>query len=148
MQYKEQSINKKYETGRAYKRRSKREVGTKGEQFAGQYLQELGYQILEYNYRCKKGEIDLIARDGDCLVFCEVKYRKNSGSGTPLEAVDIYKQRTLSSCALYYLMEHKLMDTACRFDVIGIEGENEKLWEEEPGDVKVTLVKNAFDYVG
>ncbi len=148
MRYKEKSRKEKYGAGSTYKRRSKREVGTKGEKFAGQYLQELGYEILEYNYRCKKGEIDLIARDGDCLVFCEVKYRKDLGSGNPLEAVDIYKQRTLSSCALYYLMEHSLMDTACRFDVIGIEGENEKLWEEEPKDVKVTLVRNAFDYVG
>ena len=82
------------------------------------------------------GEIDVIARDGEYLVFCEVKYRSDSGSGHPAEAVDYRKQRVISKCALYYIMRHGLQDISCRFDVVSIEGN------------VITLYKNAFDYMG
>lgn len=114
---------------------NRRKIGTDYEKAAGEFLKQQGFQILEYNYRCKKGEIDLIARDGEYLVFCEVKYRKNAGKGYPLEAVDIRKQRVLSQCARYYLMTEGRMDTPCRFDVVSIMGE------------KITLIKDAFDCI-
>lgn len=113
---------------------NRREVGTEYEHKAAEHLKGLGYHILEYNYRCRKGEIDLIARDGDYLVFCEVKYRRNTRKGYPSEAVDIRKQRIISGCALYYLMQKGISDIPCRFDVVSIEGE------------QVTLIKNAFDF--
>lgn len=113
---------------------NRREVGTRYEKRAGEYLQGQGYKILEYNYRCKKGEIDLIARDEEYLVFCEVKYRSDSHKGHPAEAVNIRKQKILSQCAMYYLMEKGSMDVPCRFDVVSVEGE------------KVSLIKDAFDY--
>lgn len=115
---------------------NKRSVGTMYEQKAGAYLEEHGYEIIEYNFRCRLGEIDIIARDGEYLVFCEVKYRSHPGSGHPAEAVDERKQRKISKCALFYLTRYTTGDVPCRFDVIGIEGE------------KITLFQNAFDYIG
>ena len=85
------------------KRRNNRETGSYYERMAGVYLTEKGYEILEYNYRCRFGEIDIIARDGDYLVFCEVKYRADDRKGTPAEAVDYAKQRVISKSALYYM---------------------------------------------
>lgn len=113
-------------------RQNNRKVGTDYEQAVGYYLEQQGYLILEYNYRCRAGEIDIIASEGEYLVFCEVKYRQDRRKGEPVEAVGMKKQRTLYKCASYYLMEHRLSDMPCRFDVIGIEGE------------KVTHIRNAF----
>lgn len=110
-----------------------RQVGADYEQAAGYYLEQFGYIVLEYNYRCRAGEIDLIAKDGDCLVFCEVKYRADSGKGNPLEVVNIRKQRIIFRCAMQYLTEHRMQDVPCRFDVIGIDGG------------KMTHIKNAFE---
>jgi len=115
---------------------NKREQGSFYEKEAGKYLESKGYTILEYNYRCKAGEIDIVAKDGQYLVFCEVKYRKTNKKGNALEAVAFSKQKTLSKCALYYLTEKGLLYMSCRFDVVGINGG------------KITHVKNAFDYIG
>lgn len=112
---------------------NKRELGSRYEKAVGYYLEQQGYEILEYNYRCRIGEIDLIARDGEYLVFCEVKYRKNCGTGSPLEAVDVRKQKIIWKVAQHYLMTHHLSNIPCRFDVIGIEQE------------KLLLIKNAFE---
>ena len=112
--------------------RNKRQTGTRYEQAAGFFLEQMGYEVLEYNYHCRFGEIDIIAKDGLCLVFCEVKYRSDGDKGSPLEAVGYYKQRRIFRCALHYLTERRLGDVPCRFDVIGIEG------------TAVTHIKNAF----
>lgn len=115
---------------------NKRKIGAQYERAAGAFLEKSGYQILKYNYRCPLGEIDLIAKEDGYLVFCEVKYRRDAASGHAAEAVDKKKQRTISRCASYYLMEHADGDVPCRFDVVSIEN----------GDLRV--IKNAFDYVG
>ncbi len=115
---------------------NKREVGAQYESLAGAYLEKKGYRILEYNYRCRLGEIDLIARDGGCLVFCEVKDRRGTEKGHPAEAVGVRKQRTISKCAMYYLMKRGHVDVPCRFDVVSIEGG------------RVCVIKNAFEYHG
>ena len=114
------------------KNKNHREIGSKYEHIAGAYLERQGYRILEYNFHCRRGEIDLIAQDGEYLVFCEVKYRKGRTSGGPVDAVDVYKQRKLWKTAEYYLFVNGLHDVPCRFDVIGIE-EN-----------RIILIKNAF----
>lgn len=119
-----------------HKKQNKRRTGTEYERRAGAYLEERGYEILEYNFRCRMGEIDIIARDGEYLVFCEVKYRLDARSGHPAEAVDRRKQRTISKCALYYIMRRGLTDQACRFDMVSFEGDT------------VTVYPNAFDYIG
>lgn len=113
-----------------------RMLGTEYEQMAGRYLIRNGYQILEYNYRCPKGEVDIIARQGGYLVFCEVKYRSGSESGYPGEAVGRAKQKRISDCALYYLTVHGLLEEPCRFDVISILGN------------RIRIYPNAFDYTG
>lgn len=113
-------------------KKNNRKTGGNYEQAAGFYLEQHGFQILEYNYRCRIGEIDIVAKDGENLVFCEVKYRTDQSRGNPLEAVDSRKQRKIFQTAMYYLTEHHLSDVPCRFDVIGIEGR------------KIQLVKNAF----
>lgn len=114
--------------------KNRRRLGAENEKKAGKYLEKAGYEILEYNYRCKAGEIDLVARDGKYLVFCEVKYRSGCGSGHPLEAVDLRKQKILSRCALYYLTGKGLQDVPCRFDVVSMM------------DDEILVIKNAFDF--
>lgn len=96
-----------------------------------------GYEIVAYNFRCRYGEIDIIAREGEYLVFVEVKYRKNANSGNPFEAVDRKKQRVISRVASYYCLTHGYGETTpCRFDVVAILGE------------KIEVLKNAFEYRG
>lgn len=102
--------------------RNKRQTGKTYEQAAGYYLEQLGYEVLEYNYRCRFGEIDIIAKDGIYLVFCEVKYRSGGEKGSSLAAVDRRKQQTIFRCAAHYVAGMKREDLPCRFDVIGIEG--------------------------
>ena len=75
----------------------RRKTGTVYEQAVGYYLEQQGYEILVYNYRCRFGEIDLIGKDGEYLVFCEVKYRKNQRKGSPLDAVDKKKQQKIKT---------------------------------------------------
>ena len=112
---------------------NRRAIGTEYETLACEYLTRHGYQILCRNFRCRQGEIDIIARDGEYLVFCEVKYRNGSSGGHPLEAVDVKKQRTIARCAGIYLINHGLSEVPCRFDVIGIMND------------EICLVKNAFE---
>ena len=92
--------------------------------------------MLRYNYRCRFGEIDLIARDGEYLVFVEVKYRKDNSSGYSLAAVNPAKQKTICKVARYFLtVEYHNVDIPCRFDVAGIDGD------------EIHWVKNAFEYI-
>ena len=116
---------------------NKRQVGTEKEKLATEYLKKKGYFIIEKNYRVRQGEIDLIARDGMCIVFVEVKYRADGRSGDALEAVTGAKIRQISKMALFYLNQKKISidNTPIRFDVIGINGD------------MVTHIENAFDFV-
>lgn len=115
---------------------NKRSIGSQFEQVAANYITEQGYLLLDKNFRCKVGEIDIIAKDHNYLVFVEVKYRKNICQGQPREAVDYFKQKKICSTALYYLMKKKIsVDTPIRFDVVDILGN------------EINLIKNAFDYM-
>lgn len=110
---------------------NKRQTGTRYEQFAVRFLEEQGYRILEKNFRCRQGEIDLIARDGEYLVFLEVKYRKDDRMGTGGEAVGKLKQGRIIRCARCYLMRHaEYMETPCRFDVVSVLGEKAALYRD------------------
>ena len=105
---------------------NKRQIGTDYETVATKYLEQKGYSILERNYRCPYGEIDIIARDKETVVFCEIKYRKKGSYGNPLAAVDSRKQRRISKVALYYTAGYKAPENVFyRFDVIGIDGEGQ-----------------------
>ncbi len=112
-------------------------LGQQGEAFAVSYLKGLKYKILQTNYRCRCGEIDIIARDGKVLVFVEVKARRGTSYGPPQLSVTPFKQRQISKTALTYLLRNRLMDENARFDVIALVFRN-----EEPD---VTHIKDAFD---
>ena len=112
-------------------------MGTAYEKLAGAYLEQQGYEVLEYNYSCRIGEIDIVARQGGYLVFVEVKYREDNAAGNPLEAVTAAKQRTISKVASYYCLTHGYGTyTPCRFDVAAILGK------------QIKVIQNAFDYQG
>jgi putative endonuclease len=114
---------------------NQRKLGGSYEQMAADFLSRHGYRILERNFRCRIGEIDIVARDGACLVFVEVKYRSSLRFGGPMAAVNLKKQRTISRVASFYLASHHLgFDTPCRFDVVGILPD------------RITVEKNAFLY--
>ena len=114
---------------------NKRSVGTDYETKACEFLETQGFFVMERNFRCRQGEIDIIAKEGPHLVFVEVKYRASGSAGTPLSAVDARKQRKISRVALYYLTKKGYPETTpCRFDVVGIS----------PG--RTELIRNAFDY--
>lgn len=95
-------------------------LGVLGEDLAADYLTTRGYTILARNYRKNTGEIDIIARDGDYLVFIEVKTRTNLLFGQPYEAVTLRKQAQISRVALGYITINKLHNQAMRFDVISV----------------------------
>ena len=102
-----------------------RKVGSVYEQRACTYLIDNGYQILATNYRNRMGEIDIIAKNKEYICFVEVKYRKNSQYGNPLEAVNYKKQMQIRKVATYYLMTQGLYEgTPIRFDVIAFLGDS------------------------
>ena len=102
----------------------RQQLGPLGERACAQVLRKKGYRILDVNYRTRFGEIDIIARDGGYLVFVEVKYRKTKRAGYALEAIDSRKAGQVRRVAAVYLYEHGFPESAaCRFDAVGIDGE-------------------------
>jgi putative endonuclease len=95
-------------------------TGVQGEEIAARYLLSKKYEIVQRNYRCRYGEIDIIARKKNVLVFVEVKTRRNYAFGSPLEAVSLKKQRSISSVAQLYIQHEQLSGSAARFDVIAV----------------------------
>lgn len=103
---------------------SKRNIGRDGEQFAVSFLEDQGFTIIERNYTFNHGEIDVVAKDSDELVFVEVKMRRNRQFGSPEESVTPDKQELLRRTAEGYVQERKLENCSCRFDVVAISDEN------------------------
>lgn len=102
---------------------AKREQGILLEKYAAEQLQQAGCKIIETNFLCKLGEIDLIVKDKNYLVFVEVRYRKQTSFGGAALSVNQSKQRKICNTARLYLQQHQMTDTAlCRFDVFAIEG--------------------------
>ena len=114
-------------------------TGRQGEAMAVRHLTGLRYEVLATNYRKPFGEIDIIARDGRTIVFIEVKTRRSTAFGTPLEAVDARKQRQLSRIAQDFLQSHGLTEAAARFDVIAV------LLDQDNRSAQVEHIRNAFD---
>jgi putative endonuclease len=115
---------------------SKRQFGEQKEQQASEFLQAKGLQPVGRNFSCKCGEIDLIMRDNEVLVFVEVRYRQSDGYGSGLESITWQKQRKIIKTAQYYLLRNKLTDAACRFDAVAIT--------EQKGLLQFDWVKDAF----
>ena len=111
---------------------NKRDVGLIGEETAVRALKKRGYKILERNHTTRFGEIDVIAEEGGCLVFVEVKKRNTDQFGDALSAITRTKQRHMVKSALWYMKKHKCFDRHVRFDAVGLDGE------------QVKIVKSAF----
>ncbi len=121
------------------KKVSTHQRGKKAEEMAAAFLRLRGYKVLEKNFRVPQGEIDLIVRKSETLVFVEVKSRRGQAQGTPLEAVSIHKVRRLSAAAAVYLGQHPNPTLSCRFDVVTIGPD--KSWL---GLAKIRHFENAF----
>jgi putative endonuclease len=115
----------------------KKELGRRGEELAAQYLRRNGYELIQRNYVCKMGEMDIIAKEKDTLVFIEVKTRTSTTFGPPQLAVNPKKQLQMSKVALYFLKEKKLENAKARFDVVAIL--------LGPKGEEIELIKDAFD---
>ena len=115
---------------------SSRSCGTYYEEVVSEVLKKHGYRILERNFRCRQGEIDLVAEEGRYLVFIEVKYRSDLVSGSPLEAVDARKQQRICRTADYYRMIHHLgEEVPVRFDAAAV------------GNGRIRVIRDAFPYI-
>ena len=114
---------------------SNQSFGKQGENAAAEYLKNLGYKILARNFRTRWGEIDIVCRDGDCLVFAEVKTRADESFGAPEEAVTKTKQRHLLAAAQIYLQRIRRPNAEWRVDVVALTGDD--------GDFAVNHLKNA-----
>jgi putative endonuclease len=112
-------------------------LGKRGEDLAIAQLRVLKYKILERNYKCALGEIDIIAREKDTLVFVEVKTRTTRDFGGPAAAVNERKQRQLSKVALTYLNQKKITEMPARFDVVAVE--------LIPPAPQIEVIRNAFE---
>ncbi len=114
-----------------------RQVGSVYEEKVAEWLARHGYRILERNFRCRLGEIDIIAQRGRTISFVEVKYRGSGACGVPAEAVDHRKQERISNVASYFLYQGKYpSDMPCRFDVAAVSPEG------------IEYIENAFLYCG
>jgi len=115
-----------------------RQFGKQSESLAVRYLEKNGYVILERNYRIREGEIDIIAKDGDTIVFIEVKARRSGKFGNPKWAVTPGKQKKISLTALHYLKATNRSNAKARFDVVTIRS------EKNSSDMEI--IKNAFEF--
>jgi putative endonuclease len=112
-------------------------LGKYGEDLACSELEQRGYAIVERRYRCRGGELDIVARDGETTVFVEVKARDSHVFGDAADAVTRFKRRRMKHVATDYLVRNNLLDTRCRFDVVSIHF--------EAGRPVIEVYQNAFD---
>jgi len=120
----------------------RRWFGSRSERAAERFLRALGYRVVARNYSCPHGELDLVAVDGRCVVFVEVRSTEGDDPAVPAASVDDAKQRRLTNLALHFLQKHRLLDHAARFDVLAIS------WP--PGRAEPVIVhhQNAFPAAG
>ena len=115
----------------------KKSLGNKGEDFAAEYYKKLGFTVTAQNYTCRGGEIDIIAENGEYIIFVEVKTRSQNSLYSPAEAVDYKKQKRLSVAAMKYLTENDV-EKQPQFDVFEVYTANERIY-------KVNRIENAFE---
>ncbi|NLK07606.1 MAG: YraN family protein [Firmicutes bacterium] len=114
-----------------------RRQGNRYEHMAAGYLKERGYKIVARQFRCRQGEIDIIAEDGALIVFVEVKGRRTCAFGLPEEAVDWRKQNRIRQAAEYFLWSRQKTDHLCRFDVVAV-------YDKGPQKCQINHIKSAF----
>jgi putative endonuclease len=119
----------------------RRWFGNRSERAAARYLRRLGYRILVRNYSCRHGELDLVARDGRCVVFVEVRSTE-AGAERAAASVDDTKQRRLTQLALHFLQQYHLLDAVARFDVLALS------WPPGQREPQIVHHRQAFEAVG
>jgi len=117
----------------------RRWFGTRSERAAAAYLKKLGYRILQRNFRCPFGELDLVALDGECIVFVEVRSTEGTDLNRPALSVDLEKQRRLTKLALYFLQRYKLLGRSARFDILAVS------WPADQTEPKMAHYPSAFE---
>ncbi len=120
----------------------RRWFGTRSERAAERFLCGLGYRIVARNYACHLGELDLVALDGRCVVFVEVRSTGGGDAERPALSVDAAKQRRLTDLALYFLREHRLLGNAARFDVLALS------WPADAREPLIVHHRQAFEAAG
>jgi len=116
---------------------NRRDTGILGEKLAQDFLKKQGYRIIETNYRCPEGEIDIIAKHKDYLVFIEVRTKKSLEFGSPEESITPAKMERLRNSAMHYQQTHHNLPLLCRIDVVAIE-------LNQKGDLsRIALIENA-----
>ena len=115
----------------------RRDAGIRGERLARDFLKRRGYQIWETNYRCPEGEMDIIAKEGESLVFIEVRTKTSAEFGTPEESITPSKMRRLAAITAYYYQNHNDLPPSCRIDVVAVE------LSKEGKLSRIELIKNA-----
>ena len=118
---------------------TRKDTGNLGEKLALSFLAKQGYQTLETNYRCKEGEVDIIARDGDCLVFIEVRTKSSRRFGTPEESITDTKKERLKMVASRYRETHENLPLLWRIDVVAIELDRSGKLQ------RIELIENAVE---
>lgn len=117
--------------------RAARDLGRRGEAAAARHLEGLGWRLLAQSFRTRRGEVDLVARDGDVLVFVEVKTRSSLACGRPAESVHAMKQARMAAAARAWLLRYGGTEPPCRFDVV-------EVLEQPGGGLAVRHVRDAF----
>jgi putative endonuclease len=115
----------------------KKTLGNWGEKLSVEYLKEHGYAIIELNYRCRYGEIDIVAKEGPVWCFVEVKTRKSNRFGRGFESITAIKKTHITKTAVFFLNQRGLDEAPARFDVVSIDFYSET-------EYKIELIKNAF----
>lgn len=120
----------------------RQKLGKLSENLAVQFLKRQGYKILDLNYRCPLGEVDIVAADKDTVAFIEVRSRSNKDCGFPFESINFDKKKHIIRTALYYQKRYNLYDYNVRFDVVSV------LPEKTTGKIDIELIKDAFNERG
>jgi putative endonuclease len=120
----------------------RRWFGSRSERSAARFLKRLGYRIIARNYTCPHGELDLVAIDGPCLVFVEVRSTGNDDATRPAASVDEAKQRRLTKLALHFLQKHHLLGQPARFDVLVLS------WPADRPEPVIEHFRSAFEATG
>ena len=116
----------------------RKELGATGEKLARDFLKKKGYKIRETNFRCREGEIDIIAQKKDCLVFVEVRTKTSADFGSPEESVTFAKKERLIASALAYLNSHKDLPQSWRIDFVAVE------LDQNGKATRIELIENAL----
>ena len=120
----------------------RRWFGNRAERAAWRFLRGLGYRVVARNWTCSVGELDVVALDGQTIVFVEVRSTEGPSTERPALSVDLAKQRKLTNLALHFLQQKKLLNHAARFDVLALS------WPPERGEPMIEHFPNAFEAIG